>query len=172
MQKVYLASSMLSKAAAVIAGAILVSMTLLMLTEIVLRGLFGESTFIAEEYVGYGLASFTFLGLAYAMHHDSLLRLDLLIDNIPKGMRNIVIVLGMVLTLGVALILAYAIWESAASNFRFGTVSPTVAETPLWIPEALVVVGLVVFVLQLLLESWALLAGFDKASEKSQPADY
>ena len=41
-------------------------------------------------------------------------------------------------------------WNSIVRNFNRGTVSETVAEVPMWIPEGLLLLGLTIFLLQLL----------------------
>jgi TRAP-type mannitol/chloroaromatic compound transport system permease small subunit len=46
-----------------------------------------------------------------------------------------------------------------ARNFRNGTISMTPAATPLWIPEGLILVGMVLFALQLVVYLVRLCAG-------------
>ncbi|MCC6304310.1 MAG: TRAP transporter small permease [Rhodobacteraceae bacterium] len=171
MRAFHVFATTLSRIAAAIAGLIMTAMTLLMLVEIGLRTLYDRSTFMTEEYVGYGLAASTFLGLAYAMHHGAFLRLDLLLDTLPRRTRNGLIVFGMVLTLGVTAILGNAFWNSASQKFRLGTISDSISQTPLWIPESLVILGLLILALQTVAEIGVLLAGRTGSSRAATPAE-
>ena len=62
-----------------VSAALLVLMVLHILLEIVLRSFFASSTFVLDEFVGYGVAAMTFLSLGYALETDSLIRVQLLL---------------------------------------------------------------------------------------------
>ena len=139
----------ISRGAAIVSAAILVTMVLHILTEIVLRSFFATSTFVLDEFVGYGVAAMTFLCLGYALEDGSLIRVQLLLTRSPPPVRRGLEALGAALTLALSLFLIVHFWTSVSRNWSRGAVSQSIAEVPLWIPEGLVLLGLVLFALQL-----------------------
>ena len=53
-------------------------------------------------------------------------------------------------TFGITLFLARYIWRTLARDFTRGTVSPTLTETPIWLIDSAIFIGLVLFMAQLL----------------------
>ena len=143
------AVSGISRGAAVVAAAVLVLMVLHILLEIVLRGFFASSTFVLDEFVGYGVAAMTFLSLGYALEQRALIRVQLLLVRTPPPARRGLEIVAAALTLGLSLFLIAHFWRSVSRNWSRGAVSQSIAEIPLWIPEGLVLLGLVLFALQL-----------------------
>ncbi|MBT0963253.1 TRAP transporter small permease [Denitromonas sp. IR12] len=123
----------------------------LIMVEIVLRGAFATSTFIMDEFVGYGVAAITFLSLGYALESGSLIRVNVLLTHLGNGIvRRLVEAFCVGTTLALAVFIAWYFWKSVARSWARGSVSETVAQVPLWIPEGLVLIGLSIFALQLL----------------------
>lgn len=139
----------ISKGAAVVAATLLVLMVLHILLEIALRSFFASSTFVLDEFVGYGVAAMTFLSLGYALETDSLIRVQLLLGRSAPPVRRRLEILAAGLTLALTLFLIAYFWRSFARNWSRGAVSQSIAEVPLWIPEGLVLLGVVLFALQL-----------------------
>jgi TRAP-type C4-dicarboxylate transport system permease small subunit len=139
-----------SRGAAVVSAALLVLMVLHILLEIVLRSFFASSTFVLDEFVGYGVAAMTFLSLGYALEEGALIRVQLLLTRSPPPARRGLEIVGAGQTLAVSLFLIAHFWSSVSRNWSRGAVSQSIAEVPLWIPEGLVLLGLTLFALQLL----------------------
>jgi TRAP-type C4-dicarboxylate transport system permease small subunit len=139
----------ISKGAAVVSATLLVLMVLHILLEIVLRSFFASSTFVLDEFVGYGVAAMTFLSLGYALETDSLIRVQLLLGRSAPPVRRGLEILAAGLTLALTLFLIAYFWRSFARNWSRGAVSQSIAEVPLWIPEGLVLFGILLFALQL-----------------------
>jgi TRAP-type C4-dicarboxylate transport system permease small subunit len=140
----------ISRGAAVVSAALLVLMVLHILLEIVLRSFFASSTFVLDEFVGYGVAAMTFLSLSYALEEGALIRVQLLLTRSPPPARRGLEIVGAGLTLAVSLFLIAHFWSSVSRNWSRGAVSQSIAEVPLWLPEGLVLLGLALFALQLL----------------------
>jgi len=140
----------ISHGAAVLSAALLVLMVLHVLLEIVLRSFFASSTFVLDEFVGYGVAAMTFLTLGYALETGSLIRVQLLLTRSPRPVRSGLEMLGAGLTLALSLFLIAYFWKSVSRNWSRGAVSQSIAEVPLWLPEGLVLLGMALFALQLL----------------------
>jgi TRAP-type C4-dicarboxylate transport system permease small subunit len=133
----------------VVSAALLALMVLHILLEISLRSFFATSTFVLDEFVGYGVAAMTFLTLGYALEKDALIRVQLVLTGSPAPVRRGLEILGAGLTLALSLFLIGHFWGSVSRNWSRGAVSQSIAEVPLWLPEGLVLLGLALFALQL-----------------------
>lgn len=140
----------ISRVAAVFAALALVGMVGHILYEIVLRYFFSTSTFVLDEFVGYGVAASTFLALGYALEHGNLIRVNLLLRRTSGIGRRLLEATCAALTLWVISLFIWFFWIRVARHWTRGTTSSSIAEVPMWIPEGLVLVGLSVFWLQLL----------------------
>jgi TRAP-type C4-dicarboxylate transport system permease small subunit len=122
--------------------------------EIVMRSFFSASTFSMDEFVGYAIGSMTFLSLAHTFRHRKHIRVSIL-QSFIKGRTEIVVeLLCITFTFGITLFLARYIWRTLARDFSRGTVSPTLTETPIWLIDSAIFIGLVLFLLQLLTSAW------------------
>ena len=118
--------------------------------EIVLRSFFATSTFSMDEFVGYAIGSMTFLSLAHTFRHRKHIRVSIL-QSFIKGRAAIAVELMCIaFTFGITLFLARYIWRTLARDFNRGTVSPTLTETPIWLIDSAIFIGLVLFMMQLL----------------------
>lgn len=140
----------LAKSAAYLSMVILVYMVLHILLEISLRVFFARSTYVLDEFVGYATASITFLCLAYALNDDALIRVGMLLHKVGKKTRRILELFSVSLTLVVVGSVIYYFWTKTFwRDLMRGTRSESIAEIPLWIPESLAFIGLLLFALQL-----------------------
>ena len=142
----------LSRAGAHVAVIILVLITGHILYEIVLRTFFARSTFVLDEMVGYGIAALTFLALGDALVSGGLIRVNLLLARLaPASLaRQLVELACCLLTLAAMGIPLWFFGRSVIQDYRDGFTSGTLSNIKIWIPEAIVFAGLVVFWLQLL----------------------
>ena len=134
-----------------VAVVILLGMTGLILAEVVLRSFFAASTHAADELVGYGVGALSFLALGHSLEKRSLIRMNLLISRfdargIPRRGVEVVCALLGIMSCSIAF---YFFVRNVVRNYERGYVSETVAQIPLWIPEAFVAMGLGIFILQL-----------------------
>lgn len=95
------------------------------------------------ELAGFLLLGATFTGLAYTFTVGGHIRVDLVHRALPGGARR---GLDMLVTAVALAITGYAAWYSgwlAYDSFDFGDVSIGMVPVPLWIPQAVMVAGLV-----------------------------
>lgn len=118
--------------------------------EIFLRNVFSSSTFVLDEFVGYAVSGLTFLALGESLRTGVLIRVTLLHDNIGAKGGKILDIFALLSALSVGCFGAWYIGKSVVRSFDRGTTSSSIAEVPQWIPEAFILVGLSVFVLQAL----------------------
>ena len=140
----------ISRLAAFLACLTLIGMAGHILLEIVLRYFFATSTFVLDEFVGYAVAATTFLALGYSLEHGSLIRVNLLIGRTAGGLRRFFEAASAVSALVVTSLLVWYFWLRVARHWTRGSVSSSIAEVPMWIPEGAILLGIAVFWLQLL----------------------
>jgi TRAP-type C4-dicarboxylate transport system permease small subunit len=137
-----------------ISAALLVYIVCHISVEIVLRSFFATSTFSMDEFVGYAIGSMTFLSLAHTFRHRKHIRVSIL-QSFIKGRAAIAIeLICIAFTFGITLFLARYIWRALARDFTRGTVSPTLTETPIWLIDSAIFIGLILFMTQLLASSF------------------
>lgn len=130
---------------------VLLGMTGLVLTEIVLRTFFDSSTHAADELVGYGIGAMSFLALGQSLERGALIRMNLLISALnPKSLaRSMIEFLCVLFALGSGGMAFFFFLRNVIRNYQRGYTSETMAQVPLWLPESFIVVGLGIFLLQL-----------------------
>jgi TRAP-type C4-dicarboxylate transport system permease small subunit len=139
----------LSRLAALVACLLLAGMVGLILYEIVLRSAFSTSTFVLSEFVGYAVSACTFLSLGYALEHGSLVRVNSFLAMLRGGYLRAAEFLCAALALIVVSVMIWFFWLRVIRHWTRGTVSSSIAQVPMWIPEGAVLLGLAVFWLQL-----------------------
>jgi TRAP-type C4-dicarboxylate transport system permease small subunit len=139
----------ISRLSAYISALLLVGMVGHILLEIVLRSFFNTSTYVLDEFVGYGVAAMTFLALGYALEEGSLIRVNILLIRTHGKIRQAIELLCVSSTLVLACYLFYYFWRNWKRDWDRNAVSESIAEIPMWIPEGLVVIGIALFILQL-----------------------
>jgi TRAP-type C4-dicarboxylate transport system permease small subunit len=72
---------------AYLSSLLLISLVLLILTEIFIRYFFDMSTMIADEYSGYLYLAAIFLGLAYTFNEDAHIRINILTSKMSKKIK-------------------------------------------------------------------------------------
>lgn len=166
----YLLATRVSLLAAWLSAAILVGIALFIALEIVLRNLFNTSTYVTGEFVGYGIAAMTFLAMGHALASGDLIRVRLVTDLLgPRARRGVELVC-VVLTLLAMILLAWFFLKSTERFWSNGSVSETIAETPLWIPQAVMLAGILVFALQLVAHGAMLIADPDHRLPEAEEA--
>lgn len=143
-----------------VSALLLIYAVLHVLLDIVLRVGFGTSTHMMSEFVGYAVGAMTFLALAYTEEQNGLIRVGLLRARLsPKNVVRLdVLCLG--LTALICGFIGYYIWLMVKRDFIRGRLSIGMAEIPMWIPQAVLLAGIVIFLLQLIASIIRLLSGW------------
>ncbi|MCC4262890.1 TRAP transporter small permease [Oceanimonas baumannii] len=155
-----LLSRRLNQLAGGLAMVLIVYITGHILLEIGLR-LAGLSTYVLDEFVGYGVATMTFLGLGYCLERGSLIRVKLLVDKLPSRWHWLPELLTTLVALFTFSTLAWIWGKNVWRSYQRGTTSDTLAETPLWLPEGMVWLGMVLLCLTLIAHALTLLTHTD-----------
>nr|WP_321443406.1 TRAP transporter small permease [uncultured Cohaesibacter sp.] len=170
MSRFYRLVYFISTLAAIVAAAALVFMVGLIALEILLRSLFSTSTFMTAEFVGYAVATCTVWSLGYVLEHEQLIRVNLLLARFPERVQDVMTAISAALLLAGTLGLAWMFWLRVARAWARGTVSPSIAAVPVWIPESVILAGLLVFALQIFAHGLRYLQGYPTpAPREPQP---
>lgn len=150
MQFLYKMTNKLSLWGAYLSGIFLISLVVLVMTEIIGRHFFDTSTMIADEYSGYIYLSAIFLGLAYTFEQNAHIRINILSEKISKkANRKVDIIAGMISILVLAFIL-YRTLLFTYDSYDMDMLSEAVSETPLYLTQIVMPVGILLFILSVL----------------------
>lgn len=139
----------LSNWSARISAVLLGLMTLLILVEITLWNLFEKTTLIADEYCAYGLAAIIFLGAGYCLKERGHIRITLVLGFLPEKLSRSITFIATGMT---TLFMGYLWWyllRMVKATIRYQSTSGTLTNTPLWIPQTVMLIGAACFFLQL-----------------------
>ncbi|MBL0715182.1 MAG: TRAP transporter small permease [Desulfosarcina sp.] len=139
----------LSDGLAKIAAVLLGLMALLILVEIFLWNTFTKTTLIADEYCAYGLAAIIFLGAGYCLKEKGHIRITLVLSFLPARLSRSITCAATVLTTVFMGYLWWYLFKMVQGTFRYSSTSGTLTNTPLWIPQTLMLIGAAGFFIQL-----------------------
>ena len=136
--------------AARLSAVLLGLMTVLILVEILLWNTLEKTTLVADEYSAYGLAAIIFMGAGYCLKEKGHIRITLVLGFLPSKLAGWISFLATAVT---TVFMGYLWWyllKMVASTIRYHSTSGTLTQTPLWIPQSLMLAGAACFLLQLL----------------------
>lgn len=125
-----------------VASVMLALMVVLLVVEVAGRYVLGFSTLVADEFGGYLFVGLTFLGFAQALRAGQFLNVDLAVRRLPPGLRRWFDAAAGVAGAFVCGVGAWASWQTVSISIRFGSTSPQVSETPLWLPQIVMPFGM------------------------------
>lgn len=143
-------------AAAIVAGIVLLVMTLLISVEVVQRSLLNRSFLFIDEYSGYMVLVVLAFGVPLALMDDALLRVDILIDRVKRGRRRWLQVVYDAASLVFSLIATYHFTLFAYGSYTHGIFAPTPMMTPLYLPQSIIAIG---FIMLSVCLAWRTVAG-------------
>lgn len=130
---------------------VLIAMMVLVALELLLRNAFGVSLRIADEYAGYALVVITFLGISVSLQDGRVFRVEVLSRYVPVRAWRVLQVLMDIVALGFTALMMEGACRQVISSYTRGISSPSGAETPLFLPQAVMPAGLLLLGVVLLL---------------------
>lgn len=119
----------------------MIGMVLLILAEVVLRGVFNSTTEHSDELVGYLLVGVSFLSLALCQSRGAFHRVEMVQMRLgPRGQVVSALVFDL-LSFGYIALTDWYFLQFVMSSYRREAMASTVLATPLWIPETAMIVG-------------------------------
>jgi TRAP-type C4-dicarboxylate transport system permease small subunit len=131
-------------------GAMIFAAALLVSFDVVARKAFGTSLGGADELSGYALAIATTWGFAFVLLARGNVRVDALYQRLPVRLRGGLDLVGLAALALFAVPLARHGYAVLQTSWDLDALSNTPLKTPLWIPQALWVAGLVLFAVVLI----------------------
>jgi TRAP-type C4-dicarboxylate transport system permease small subunit len=133
----------------VLSGLAIVAILIIVCIETVLRQ-FQSSLLVTDEVAGYLNAAAIFLGLAWTLREGGFIRVEILYDRATGALRQ---ALRWLIVLTATAFTAVLLWVCARHvvyAYDRDTRAVSILDTPEWIPQTVMVVGLAVLLLQLL----------------------
>ena len=144
--------------------AALVGMMGLILLEVGLRGIFGLSTLVAQEFSAYLLIFFVFVCLAHVLKKNRHIKIVLLTSHLSPRSQNIMDIAMYSMTLFLFIYLFYWTVDMTLDAVQIVERAETIAATPLAIPKAFIPFGCLLFVLQLMVAIWEKIRNISSAA--------
>ena len=139
----------LSDWTAKISAVMLGLMSVLIIVEIFLWNTLQKTTLIADEYCAYGLAAIIFLGAGYCLKEKGHIRITLILGFLPEKLSRVITFVSTGIT---TVFMGYMWWylfKMVRSAVRYESTSGTLTNTPLWIPQSIMLAGAACFFIQL-----------------------
>ncbi len=113
--------------------------------EMVARKLFQYSLQGVDEIGGYTLAIVSAIGFSYTLISRGHTRIDFLVSRFPEKTRAVLNSAAMVTLAAMVLFALYRGWNVLSETIEFQSTATTPLQTPLWIPQSLWYLGLILF---------------------------
>ncbi len=139
----------LSWGCGVLAAVAIVAILAIVCAETVLRQ-FKSSLLVTDEMAGYLNAAAIFLGLAWTLREGGFIRVEILYDRLTGGTRQAIRWLIVLTAFAFTATLLWVCTRHVIYAFDRDTRAVSILDTPEWIPQSVMVVGLAVLLLQLL----------------------
>ncbi|MBI3199686.1 MAG: TRAP transporter small permease [Rhodospirillales bacterium] len=138
----------IAQACGVLAALAIVVILVIVCAEAVLRQ-FQSSLLVTDEIAGYLNAAAIFLGLAWTLREGGFIRVEILYDRATGSLRRAIRWLIVLSATAFAAILLWVCTRHVIYAFDSNTRAVSILDTPEWIPQSVMVVGLAVLLLQL-----------------------
>ena len=98
----------------------------------------------APDYAGYCMAAASFFAFAHALHCGSHIRVSIVLNSVPDGMRRILEIWCFGIGTATAWYVSYYAYRFVYWSWKFNEVSQGQDASPLWIPQTSMVIGSVI----------------------------
>jgi TRAP-type C4-dicarboxylate transport system permease small subunit len=142
-----------------IGGAIALAAIACIIAAQVIGRQFGRVVVGADDLTAFAVACSAALPLAYAFRHGAHIRVDLIIGRCHGRTRFVLEALALLLAAAIAGCFAYAAIDLATDSFAFDDVAQGTVPWKLWVPQALLGAGALLFAVSLLDDLAVHLAG-------------
>jgi len=125
-------------------------MTFIIFLEIISRSVFNFSLLIADEMAGYLNIAIVFLGLAYTFKTGGFIKITVIYDFFSSKVKFFFDICSMILAFLYGTVIFYIISKMLYSSYINETTSLFISETPLYIPQTFMVVGVAFLLMQII----------------------
>lgn len=108
----------------------------------------------ADEFAGYFMGMSAFLALAYTFTAGEHIRVTLLVERLAPASRKVVERVAVTLAAAMSAYLAYYVAKLAWQSWQFDERSSGLIALPMWIPQAAMAFGAIVFFIAVAERTW------------------
>jgi TRAP-type C4-dicarboxylate transport system permease small subunit len=123
----------------------------------------------ADDFVSWCMAAMAFLGLAHTFRHGEMIRVGLLIDELPEKNRHWVELGCLIIGTGFIGFFAYHAVKMNYQSYLFGDMSQGVVLVPMWIPQVGYSTGLIILLIAFVDELIHVAMGGSPRYERPKP---
>ena len=127
----------------------LLAMIVLIGSEAIARNVFATSLQVTDEIGGYLLVATTFLSMSVAEAHGAFHRVELIQARLGAHLRVISQILFDFMSLAAAAAVTWQLTRLVLNSWRSEDVAPTPLQTPLWLPQSMMAIGMALLCLAL-----------------------
>jgi len=128
----------------------LMAMIVLIAAEAIARNIFSTSLQVTDEIGGYLLVALTFLSMSVAEAHGGFHRVELIQVRVGKKVRMISQIVFDLMSLGASALVTWQLMRLTLNSWRAEDVAPTPLQTPLWLPQSTMAIGMALLCFALL----------------------
>jgi TRAP-type transport system small permease protein len=125
-----------------LSSALLILMVILINVEVLGRYFLKFSTLIADEYSAYFFVGCTFFGFSYSFRKGNFLRVSLITDKLSSKAQAALHICASFLAFALSSVVTYEVAMLTRVSIQFQSVSIQPSATSLWIPQAIMPVGM------------------------------
>jgi TRAP-type C4-dicarboxylate transport system permease small subunit len=142
--------SPIETASEVICALFLLAMIGLIGAEAIARNVFATSMQITDEIGGYLLVALTFLSMSVAEAHGAFHRVELLQARLRFPARMLTQIAFDLMSLAASALVTWQLTRLTMNSWRAEDVAPTPLQTPLWLPQSAMAIGMALLCFALL----------------------
>jgi TRAP-type transport system small permease protein len=132
----------------------ILAMGAIVILEIITRNLFNYSFEMSDELGGYIIVGITFMSLPVCQVYRSYHHVQFLQARLSPRMQALSHFLFDLLSLLFCVVLVWQLTRFVLTTHRSEDVAPTLLATPLWIPQAIMPIGMIAATISLLRSAW------------------
>jgi len=154
-------------AAGAAAAVCLASIAAVMLAQAAMRE-FGYLFRGADDIVAWLCAASAFLALGHTFRRGELVRVGIVIDHLPPGVRRPVGIGALFIAVAFVAYMAYAVLRFVYESWAFKEVAQGLIQIPIWIPQMSFVLGVLVLLIAVVDEFIVMVGGGKPAFEVAE----
>jgi len=117
----------------------------LIVIDVCVRNFLGIGLTFTTEYCGYLLAWIVFLGAPYSLRHGEFLRIEMIGPRMLRALEGLYALCAIL----ISSIFLYALVQLVFNSHARKILAPTLTDTPLWMPQVVLPVGMALMVLSI-----------------------
>lgn len=151
VRKIDLFFSFTAKISSIISGVLLVGVTLIIFAGVINRAFFNFAWLFVEEYSALALLPISYLAMGYTLRWNQHLKMDIVVRNVPDLVKNILGIFAATFSLVCLVFMLHASTNWFIYTFIRHVTSSGTLRTPLWIISGTMVLGVLLFTIDMLL---------------------